>query len=51
MIAPMRTPMDYVSRLSLTFEQANLDFSKFFAGQFGKIGDMDSKKTPRADLP
>ena len=44
MIAPMRTPMDYVSRLSLTFEQANLDFSKFFAGQFGKIGDVDSKK-------
>ena len=44
MIAPMRTPMDYVSRLSLTFEQANLDFSKFFAGQFGKIGDVDSEK-------
>ena len=44
MIAPMRTPMDYVSRLSLTFEQANLDFSKYFAGQFGKIGDVASEK-------
>ncbi len=44
MIAPMRTPIDYVSRLSLTFEQANLDFSKYFAGQFGKIGDTHSQK-------
>jgi uncharacterized ferritin-like protein (DUF455 family) len=44
MIAPMQTPMDYVSRLSLTFEQANLDFSKFFASQFQTIGDEDSHK-------
>jgi uncharacterized ferritin-like protein (DUF455 family) len=44
MIAPMRTPMDYVSRLSLTFEQANLDFSKFFEGQFNQVGDLDSSK-------
>ena len=44
MIAPMRTPMDYVSRLSLTFEQANLDFSKFFADQFQTIGDEASQK-------
>lgn len=43
MIAPMQTPMDYVSRLSLTFEQANLDFSKYFADQFQTIGDQDSQ--------
>ena len=43
MIAPMATPMDYVSRLSLTFEQANLDYSKFFASRFELIGDTSSQ--------
>ncbi|MEC9129925.1 MAG: DUF455 family protein, partial [Verrucomicrobiota bacterium] len=43
MIAPMSTPMDYVSRLSLTFEQANLDFSAYFAQRFGLIGDRASQ--------
>jgi uncharacterized ferritin-like protein (DUF455 family) len=38
-ISTVETPMDYVSRLSLTFEQANLDYTRFFAGQFEQIGD------------
>lgn len=38
-VAPMQSPMDFVSRLSLTFEQANLDFSQHFAKVFQQIGD------------
>lgn len=47
MIADMATPMDYVSRLSLTFEQANLDYSRFFGSQFATIGDELSEKLMR----
>lgn len=39
LIAPMETPMDFVTRLNLTFEQANLDFSKHYAGLFREAGD------------
>ena len=38
-IAPMATPLDFVTRLNLTFEQANLDFSKNYAGLFRRAGD------------
>jgi len=38
-VAPMETPMDFVTRLNLTFEQANLDFSKHYAGLFREVGD------------
>ncbi|MFT5465419.1 MAG: uncharacterized ferritin-like protein (DUF455 family) [Verrucomicrobiales bacterium] len=38
-VAPMETPLDYVSRLSLTFEQANLDYSRFYASVFERSGD------------
>lgn len=38
-IASMESPLDYVRRLSLTFEQANLDFSRYYAEQFRRIGD------------
>ena len=38
-VAPMESPMDFVSRLSLTFEQANLDYSQHFAKVFRRIGD------------
>lgn len=38
-VEPMRSPMDFVSRLSLTFEQANLDYSLHFAKVFSRIGD------------
>ncbi|MCU0796724.1 MAG: ferritin-like domain-containing protein [Akkermansiaceae bacterium] len=38
-VAPMETPMDFVTRLNLTFEQANLDFSKHYAALFRQVGD------------
>jgi uncharacterized ferritin-like protein (DUF455 family) len=38
-VEPMRSPKDFVSRLSLTFEQANLDYSLHFASVFRRIGD------------
>ena len=38
-VSNMETPLDYVTRLSLTFEQANLDFSRHFAGVFRDSGD------------
>lgn len=38
-IADMACPMDYVSRLSLTFEQANLDYAKHYARVFHQLGD------------
>ena len=38
-ISGMESPMDYVAGLSLTFEQANLDFARYFANSFGVIGD------------
>jgi len=41
-VSGMESPLDYVSRLSLTFEQANLDFSHHFAGVFGKMGDTET---------
>lgn len=39
-VEPMQSPMDFVSRLSLTFEQANLDYSQHFAKVFSRIGDV-----------
>ncbi len=41
-VEPMQSPMDFVSRLSLTFEQANLDYSLHFANVFKKIGDSET---------
>jgi uncharacterized ferritin-like protein (DUF455 family) len=38
-VAPMRDPVDYVAGLSLTFEQANLDFSRQFGAGFAAAGD------------
>lgn len=38
-VAPMETPLDFVTRLNLTFEQANLDFSKHYAALFRQVGD------------
>ena len=42
MVSPMQEPLDFVSRLSLTFEQANLDFSKHYAGLFRQVGDTST---------
>src|SRR5215475_2566464 len=33
-VSGMESPLDYVAGLSLTFEQANLDFCRHFAGEF-----------------
>lgn len=41
-VEPMQSPMDFVSRLSLTFEQANLDYSLHFANVFGRLGDQET---------
>jgi uncharacterized ferritin-like protein (DUF455 family) len=38
-LAPMACPMDFVGGLSLTFEQANLDFAGHFARGFAAVGD------------
>jgi uncharacterized ferritin-like protein (DUF455 family) len=43
-IAPMETPLDYVTRLSLTFEQANLDYARHYSGLMREAGD---EKTSR----
>jgi len=43
-VSTMENPMDYVSSLCLTFEQANLDFAKHFAQGFAKIGDDTTAK-------
>ena len=41
-IAPMPTPMDFVTRLSLTLEQANLDYAPHYQGMFNELGDKDT---------
>ncbi|NKB66246.1 MAG: DUF455 family protein [Candidatus Latescibacteria bacterium] len=38
-IAPMETPLDFVARLSLTLEQANLDYAVYYAGLYRGLGD------------
>jgi uncharacterized ferritin-like protein (DUF455 family) len=38
-VSSMDTIMDFVVRMNLTFEQANLDYSKYYAEQFRVIGD------------
>ncbi len=43
-VAPMEEPMDFVTRLSLIFEQANLDFSKHYATLFHQVGDTSTAK-------
>lgn len=41
-VSTMESPMDFVSRLSLTFEQANLDFCRQFGQLFHSVGDVTS---------
>ena len=43
-VSGMENPMDYVAGLSLTFEQANLDFARHFSNCFAEVGDSDSAK-------
>ncbi|MFL5811996.1 MAG: DUF455 family protein [Bdellovibrionia bacterium] len=35
----MRSPLEFVTQMSLTFEQANLDFSLFYRDEIAKTGD------------
>jgi len=41
-ISGMESPMDYVAGLSLTFEQANLDFARHFGQGFSAVGDQET---------
>ncbi|MDQ8202692.1 DUF455 family protein [Pelagicoccus sp. SDUM812003] len=38
-VSSMEDPLDYVTRLSLTFEQANLDYSREYGRIFDQVGD------------
>jgi len=38
-ISSMQSPLDYIARLSLTFEQANLDYARHYQQAFATIGD------------
>lgn len=43
-ISTMESPLDYVSRLSLTFEQANLDYARHYSQILAKAGDHKTSK-------
>ncbi len=43
-VSSMEDPLDYVTRLSLTFEQANLDYSKEYGKIFTEVGDSATAK-------
>ena len=43
-ISPMESPLDYLAGLSLTFEQANLDFTRFFSRGFAQVGDAETSR-------
>src|ERR1043166_708548 len=43
-VSGMSNPLDYVTSLSLTFEQANLDFCRHFAQRFETVGDDATAK-------
>ncbi|MEY2988963.1 MAG: hypothetical protein RJB13_2484, partial [Pseudomonadota bacterium] len=40
--ASMSEPMDYVTRMSMTFEQANLDFASYFRDVLVEVGDHET---------
>lgn len=41
-LAPVRRPLELVAGLSLTFEQANLDFAAHFAAEMRRVGDEET---------
>lgn len=45
LIAPVQTLEKFTSYMSLTFEQANLDFSLYFLNAFKQLGDAHSEQT------
>ncbi len=42
LLSGMGSPLDYVSGLPLTFEQANLDFSREYGQAFAAAGDLET---------
>ena len=38
-LSGMASPMDYVTQLSMTFEQANLDYAAHYKAMFDRLGD------------
>ncbi len=42
MLRDVGSPLDYAVRMSLTFEQANLDFAHFYREAFRMVGDEDT---------
>ena len=43
-LSGMESPLDYVAGLSLTFEQANLDFARHFGQGFAALGDNETAR-------
>lgn len=43
-VSSMEDPLDYVTRLSLTFEQANLDYSREYKRVFEQVGDTSTAR-------
>jgi uncharacterized ferritin-like protein (DUF455 family) len=43
-ISGMASPLEFVAGLSLTFEQANLDFARHFSDSFARVGDEDTAR-------
>ncbi len=43
-VSGMKTPMDFVAGLSLTFEQANLDFARQYGAALATVGDAESAR-------
>ena len=50
LLSTMETPIDFVARMSLTFEQANLDFSLHYRDAFAALGDATSAEIMNAVL-
>ena len=43
-ISPVETPIEFVTRLSLTLEQANLDYAPYYASVYGELGDDETAR-------
>ena len=43
-ISPVATPIEFVTRLSLTLEQANLDYAPYYASVYGELGDGETSR-------
>ncbi len=41
-LSSMSSPIDYVTLVSMTFEQANLDYARYYGGLFREMGDESS---------